>query len=365
MMLHQGFWRGKRVLVTGHTGFKGSWLCHWLLAEGARVAGVAQVPTTTPALFDLLCLAGRMRHHLCDVRDALGVAAVVAAEAPDVVLHLAAQPLVRLSYREPAATWSTNVQGTINVLEAVRAVDSVRACVVVTSDKCYENRSWVWGYREDEAMGGHDPYSASKGAAELAVASWRRSFFSDPAGCRLASGRAGNVIGGGDWADDRIVTDCMRAIQAGMPVRLRNPSATRPWQHVLEPLSGYLHLAWRLCQVDGDHYAEGWNFGPSDTSVVTVESLARQLVRAYGDGAIVAQHDSQQPHEATVLKLDGSKAASRLGWRAVWDVGTTAERTAAWYREHRTGTAAARLVDGDIAAYAAAAAAAGAPWNAP
>ncbi len=346
-----GFWRGRRVFVTGHTGFKGSWLCHWLLAEGAEVSGYALAPVTTPALFDLLGLATRMRHTVGDVRDHQAVLAAVSAARPEVVLHLAAQPLVRLSYREPRATWETNVLGTVNVLDAVRANGEVRACVVVSSDKCYENREWLWGYREDEAMGGHDPYSSSKGATELAVTSWRRSFFADSAGCRVASARAGNVIGGGDWSADRIVTDFVLAIQAGRPLRLRHPQATRPWQHVLEPLSGYLNLAWRLCQEDGQRFAEGWNFGPADTSVTTVENLARQLVAAYGSGTVEIAADSPQVHEAGLLKLDCSKAAARLGWRGVWDVAETARRTAAWYREQQAGRSAVAMVDADLLAY--------------
>ena len=357
-----GFWRSRRVLVTGHTGFKGAWLCHWLLAEGARVTGFALAPATTPALAPLLGLERRVQQHLGDVRDADAVRRVISEADPEVVLHLAAQPLVRQSYREPRATWETNVLGTINVLEAVRATPSVRACIVVTSDKCYENREWVWGYREDEAMGGHDPYSSSKGATELAVASWRRAFFTDPAGCRLATARAGNVIGGGDWADDRIVTDLIRAIQAGRPLRLRRPHATRPWQHVLEPLAAYVHLAWRLCQRDGAGWAEGWNFGPADGNVTTVDALARQLAAAYGSGVIEHASDAAAPHEAGLLKLDCSKAQARLGWHGVWDVATTVARTAAWYRAQHDGAAADALVDADLAAYTAAAAAQRLPW---
>lgn len=358
----QGFWQGRRVLVMGHTGFKGSWLCHWLLGEGADVSGFALAPATTPALFDLLGLATRMRHTLGDVRDANAVSALVASARPEVVLHLAAQPLVRLSYREPRATWETNVLGTVNVLEAVRANSGVRACVVVSSDKCYENREWLWGYRENEAMGGHDPYSSSKGATELAVASWRRSFFSDPAGCRVASARAGNVIGGGDWSADRIVTDFVSAIQAGRPVQLRNPHATRPWQHVLEPLSGYLHLAWRLCQEDGPSLAEGWNFGPADASVSTVVDLAQRLVAAYGSGVVEVASEMTQPHEAGLLKLDCSKAAARLGWRGLWSAAETARRTALWYREQYAGRSAESLVDADLQAYVAEARRQNIPW---
>ncbi len=350
-----GTWAGRRVLVTGHTGFKGSWLSHWLLAEGADVAGYALAPDTTPALFNLLGLAQRLRHIEADVRDAGRLAAEVAAFRPEVVLHLAAQPLVRRSYREPRQTWETNVLGTVNLLEAVRACDAVRACVVVTSDKCYENREWLWGYREDEALGGHDPYSSSKGAAELAVASWRRSF---PGGVRLASARAGNVIGGGDWSADRIVTDFILAIQAGQPLRLRNPHATRPWQHVLEPLSGYLTLADRLLESDGDRCAEAWNFGPSDASVTTVAELARLLVAAWGVGAVDASTVAPPLHEAGLLKLDASKAAARLGWRGRWDVVETATRTARWYRALTEGADARALVDADLAAFSAAAAAA-------
>ncbi len=341
-------WRGRRVLVTGHTGFKGSWLCHWLLAEGAEVTGYALAPNTQPSLFNLLDLAGRLQHGEADVRDASALAAAVAKAEPEVVFHLAAQPLVRRSYREPRETWETNVLGTVNVLEAVRSCPAVRACVVVTSDKCYENREWVWGYRENEAMGGHDPYSASKGAAELAVASWRRSF---PGGARIASARAGNVIGGGDWCDDRIVTDFVKAILAGQPLRLRHPQATRPWQHVLEPLSGYLQLADRLCKPDGDRFAEAWNFGPAETSVTSVETLARALIAAWGAGTVEVEAAADRVHEACLLKLDCAKAATRLDWRGRWGMAETVQRTAHWYRDLAAGADARRLVDADLAAY--------------
>lgn len=363
-MFHNAFHQ-RRVLVTGHTGFKGAWLSQWLLDLGAEVHGCALAPDTTPSLFDLLGLERRLTsHRIVDVRDGAAVHNAVAAIRPEIVLHLAAQPLVRLSYREPAATWATNVQGTVHLLEALRAVGGVRACVVVTSDKCYENREQVWGYRESEAMGGHDPYSSSKGAAEIAVSSWRRSFFQDPTGLRLASGRAGNVIGGGDWSADRIVVDFVKAIAAGQPLRLRNPGATRPWQHVLEPLSGYLWLAARLLGDDGPRFTEGWNFGPADASVTAVKDLAERLVAAWGTGIVETPGNAGQPHEAGLLKLDVSKAAAHLAWKGVWDVQRTAEETVAWYKAHHQGDADMHaLTQQQIAAYTADARHAGLAWT--
>lgn len=341
-------WKDRRILVTGHTGFKGSWLCQWLLDEGAEVAGFALAPEAPPALFSALELASRLRHVVGDIRDAAAIRTCIHDFRPEVVLHLAAQPLVRRSYREPALTWSTNVLGTVNLLEAVRDCPAVRACVVVTSDKCYENREWVWGYREDEAMGGHDPYSASKGATELAVASWRRSF---PDMAPVATGRAGNVIGGGDWNADRIVTDFVAAMQAGTTLQLRNPGATRPWQHVLEPLSGYLMLARRLLEPTGRTYAEGWNFGPAVEGVATVEALARELVAAWGSGRVEAATVKPTLHEAGTLRLDCSKAAARLGWQALWGMPETVRRTARWYRDFARGASATELCRADLDAY--------------
>jgi CDP-glucose 4,6-dehydratase len=365
LVMFGGRFAGTRVLVTGHTGFKGSWLCEWLLGLGAEVTGIALEPDTEPSLFRLLGLERRLAgHRILDVRDHAALLATVREARPEIVLHLAAQPLVRLSYREPKATWDVNVGGTVNLLEAVRATPGVRACVVVTSDKCYENREQLWGYRESDAMGGHDPYSSSKGAAELAVASWRRAFLHDPTGCRLASARAGNVIGGGDWSPDRIVVDFVTAIAAGRPLRLRNPGATRPWQHVLEPLSGYLWLAARLLDEDGPRFADGWNFGPADASVSTVGDLANRLVAAWGSGRVETPGSAGQPHEAGLLKLDVSKAAALLGWHGLWDVQRTVTETVAWYRAHHTGGAdLAGLTRHQIAAYTADAQAADLAWT--
>ena len=360
-----GVFMGRRVLVTGHTGFKGSWLCQWLLDLGAQIHGIALAPATDPALFDVLNLKQRIDHRVLDIRDGAALRSAVAAIEPELVFHLAAQPLVRLSYREPAETWATNVLGTVHLLESIRACATVRACVVVTSDKCYENREQLWGYRESDAMGGHDPYSSSKGATELAVASWRRSFFHAPTSCRLASARAGNVIGGGDWATDRIVTDFVSAIRRGQPLTLRNPLATRPWQHVLEPLSGYLNLAAHLVRDDGQMFADGWNFGPAETSVVTVELLARALAAEWGAGTVRVEQDPTRPHEAGLLKLDGSKAAARLGWRSIWDMPTTLRHTVAWYKTHADGASSESLralTHRQITEYSAEAARLGMPW---
>jgi len=346
----EGWFRGLPILVTGHTGFKGSWLCHWLVRLGAHVTGVALEPETKPALFSALGLAGRIDHRVIDIRDGAALERLMREVRPAAVLHLAAQSLVRRSYTEPKVTWNVNVGGTVNLLEAIRAVDSVGVCVVVTSDKCYENHEREASYREDDPLGGFDPYSSSKGAAEIAVASWRRSFFA-ASRCRIATARAGNVIGGGDWSADRIVPDFARAIAAGQPLRLRNPRATRPWQHVLEPLSGYLLLLWLLGQQDAESVAEAWNFGPPDECIITAEALARQLVVAWGSGTVEIAEELGQPHEAGLLHLDCSKAKRRLGWRARWGIVETVQRTAHWYREFSQGADARELVDADIDSY--------------
>jgi len=348
-------WKGRRVFLTGHTGFKGSWLSLWLQALGAEVSGYALAPATAPALFDLARVGEGMTSTLGDIRDLAGLTAALQQARPEVVLHLAAQALVRASYGDPVGTYGTNVMGTVHLLEAVRATPGVRAVVVVTSDKCYENREWLWGYREDEPMGGHDPYSNSKGCAELVTGAYRRSFFPPSRhaehGVALASARAGNVIGGGDWAEDRLVPDILRAIEADQPAVIRSPGAVRPWQHVLEPLSGYLTLAEALLQ-QGSGFAEAWNFGPFDADARPVAWLVESLTRTWGEGAgfrIEAAGDAL--HEAHLLKLDTSKARARLDWQPRWDLGTCLASIVQWHRARLAGADPRALTLDQIAAY--------------
>ena len=329
------FWGGKRVLVTGHTGFKGSWLTLWLKRLGAEVTGLALVPDTHPSLFTL-AVADDGPSLFVDIRDLAAVRASFKEARPEIVLHLAAQALVRPSYADPVGTYATNVMGTVHVLEAARETPSVRAVVVVTSDKAYENREWPWAYRETEAMGGYDPYSNSKGCAELVVSAYRSSFFSR-SDIRLASARAGNVIGGGDWSVDRLIPDIVRAFERGRSVEIRSPSAIRPWQHVLEPLAGYLTLAERLCGSDGAAFAEAWNFGPADEDCRAVSYVIDQVAKAWGGDARWHLSDKQQPHEATFLKVDASKARARLGWDRRLQLGDALSWTAEWYREQGKG----------------------------
>ena len=330
------FWRGKRVFITGHTGFKGSWLCLLLQHWGADLKGYALAPSTAPALFSEANVAGGMTSEIGDVRDLEALTASMMAFEPEIVIHMAAQPLVLLSYREPVETYEVNVMGTVNLLEAVRHSPSVKAVINVTTDKCYENREWVWGYRESEPMGGRDPYSSSKGCSELVTAAYRSSFFTRPVSPAVASARAGNVIGGGDWADDRLIPDILRGFEGGIPVVIRNPRATRPWQHVLEPVSGYLLLAERL-YTNGHEYAEGWNFGPLDEDAKPVDWILNHMVKLWGEGAHWEFDKEAQHHEAQLLKLDISKASHRLNWRPRWELSKTLDSIVEWQQSWLAG----------------------------
>lgn len=329
------FWSGRRVLVTGHTGFKGGWLSLWLQQLGAEVTGYALAPPTWPSLFEAARVGAGMHSVLGDVRDFDALHTTLAEFRPEIVFHLAAQPLVALSYQRPVDTYASNVLGTVHLLEAVRQIGGVRAVVNVTSDKCYANREWVWGYRENESMGGDDPYSSSKGCAELVTSAYRTSFFSptDYArhGVALASARAGNVIGGGDWAAHRLIPDLIRAFQAGRPASIRCPEAVRPWQHVLEPLSGYLQLAERL-HIEGTTFAEGWNFGSAEADARPVHWLVERLAALWGPGASWALDAGPHPHEAHCLKLDCAKARTRLGWKPRWNLEEALAKTVEWYQ---------------------------------
>ena len=330
----KNFFQGKRIFITGHTGFKGSWLCLWLHKLGAEIHGYALEPTTTPSLFDLANVSELLcSHNIADVRDAVALADVMQQGQPEIVIHMAAQPLVRDSYRIPVDTYAINVMGTVHLLEAVRQCRSVKAVVNVTTDKCYENHEWAWGYRENEPMGGFDPYSSSKGCSELVTAAYRNSFFQHSVA--LASARAGNVIGGGDWATDRLIPDCINALLAEEPVRIRNPHAIRPWQHVLEPLSGYLTLAQRLYE-SGQEYAEGWNFGPTDDDAKSVEWIVRRMCELWGNNARHEIDAGDHPHEAHYLKLDCSKARMRLGWQPRWNLEKALNNIIEWTNVYRS-----------------------------
>lgn len=332
------FWKDKKVFLTGHTGFKGSWLSIWLHSLGANVTGYALEPPTGPSLFVLARVGELVTSVIADVRDLERLKGEMSAASPDIVIHMAAQPLVRDSYKIPVETYAINVMGTVHLLEAVRACPSVRAVVNVTTDKVYENREWHWGYRENEPFGGFDPYSNSKGCSELVTAAYRSSYF-NPAeyarhGVALASARAGNVIGGGDWAVDRLIPDILRAVLADEPVRIRNPHAIRPWQHVLEPLSGYLALAQKL-YTDGIRFAEGWNFGPSDDDARPVEWIVCRMCAGWGDGARYEIDAGEHPHEAHYLKLDCSKARAELGWQPRWSLERSLDSIIAWTHAFR------------------------------
>ena len=348
--MNPAFWRGKRVFLTGHTGFKGSWISLWLQNLGAELTGFARQPPTRPSLFEEARVADGMRSLIGDIRDLSALQQAIQAVKPEIVIHMAAQPLVRYAYQNSVETYATNVMGTVHVLEAVRNTPGVKAVHNVTTDKCYENKEWLWGYREDEPMGGHDPYSNSKGCAELVTSAYRRSFFQDK-GIALASARAGNVIGGGDWAADRLIPDILRAFEKSQPVIIRNPYATRPWQHVLEPLSGYLTLAERLC-TGGQACAEGWNFGPHDDDARPVQWIVEHMVSSWGNGASWQLDGGEHPHEANYLKLDISKAKARLGWQPRLALPAALEKITAWHHAYLAATDMHEFTMQQIANYA-------------
>ena len=335
MAINKNFWRGKKVLITGHTGFKGSWLSLWLQSLGAEVVGVSLDVPTTPSLYEQANVSENMISLREDIRDVVAIRKIFQDHLPEIVFHLAAQPLVRLSYREPVETYEINVMGTLHVLEGIRSVDSVRSAVMITTDKCYQNKEWVWGYRETDTLGGHDPYSSSKGAAELLISSYRNSYFpqdkySDHK-TAIASARAGNVIGGGDWAEDRLIPDIIKAFKNNEKVIIRNPKSTRPWQHVLEPLSGYLKLAEQL-EKNGDQYAEAWNFGPAEIDARPVHWIVEKMAKLWGENANWINDKSEHPHEANYLKLDCSKAHMKLNWYPRWDISETLLRIVEWHK---------------------------------
>lgn len=344
------FWKNKKVFLTGHTGFKGSWLSLWLLDMGAIVKGYALDPYTSPNLFTEAKVAEHMQSEIGDIRDLNQIMKSMQKFDPDVLIHMAAQPLVRQSYKDPVETYSTNVMGTVNVLEAARHCKNLKAIVSVTTDKCYENKEWVWGYRENEAMGGHDPYSSSKGCAELVTSAYRRSFFSTKDMASLASARAGNVIGGGDWADDRLIPDILRAFEKQKPVIIRNPLSTRPWQHVLEPLSGYLVLAQALYR-KGDEFAQAWNFGPKDEDCRSVQWILDLMVKKWGKGASWELDQNNNPHEAGFLKLDVSKAKAYLKWEPKWNLDHALQLIVYWNKNFRVGLNTKEMCLQEIANY--------------
>ncbi|WP_342740143.1 CDP-glucose 4,6-dehydratase [Bradyrhizobium sp. B117] len=336
LVINRSFWVGKRVFLTGHTGFKGAWLCLLLSQLGAEVYGLALEPESEDGLFVSAAVKDIVHHTIGDIREVDAVGKAVDAAQPDIVIHMAAQPLVRRSYQAPVETYATNVMGTVHLLECVRSVPTVQAVVIVTSDKCYENREWPWSYREADQLGGRDPYSNSKGCAEMVTAAYRDSFFQTKTAARVATVRAGNVIGGGDWSTDRLVPDAMRAFISKQPLRIRNPSSVRPWQHVLDPLIGYLVLTERLVN-EGKRFEGGWNFGPQMDGEVSVAVLADALVRHWGEGCSWEREHGEQPHEANYLKLDCSKARNLLGWRPLIEFEDVLRLTVDWYRAHQRG----------------------------
>jgi CDP-glucose 4,6-dehydratase len=343
-MIFNDVYRGKKVLVTGHTGFKGSWLTIWLQMLGAEVTGYALPPDTDPSMFVAARLAERICHIEADIRDSERIGQVISETKPEIIFHLAAQPLVRKSYAMPHLTYETNVMGTVNLLEAIRKAPSVKACLIITSDKCYENKEWEYAYRENDPLGGFDPYSSSKAAAELVVAAYRNSFFDrhdSEQGIKIASARAGNVIGGGDWAQDRIIPDVIRSLAQGKPVAVRNPNAIRPWQHVLEPLAGYLWLT-ALMLTEGNDLAEAWNFGPDSYDCLTVSQLVEGIIDLWGSGQWedVSNQDGLKLHESKYLQLDCAKTQRILGWSPVYRIADALQATLDWYRHYYTSPVA-------------------------
>lgn len=346
--LRSDFWRGRRVLLTGHTGFKGGWLALWLQRLGAQVTGISLHPNTTPNLFELARVAEGMNSHFCDIRDMAALSSIVATARPEIVFHLAAQPLVRASYREPLATFGSNVMGTAHLLDTLRRLDSVKVAVMVTTDKVYHNNEWLYPYRESDALGGHDPYSASKAASEIIIASYRDVFLAEQ-GVAVASARAGNVIGGGDWSEDRLIPDAVRAWQSGQPLEIRRPQAIRPWQHVLEPLAGYLTLAHKLWQQP--ELAGAYNFGPQTDKAATVRQVVELARTDYGNGEVAYGDGTEGVHEAGWLALEIAKARILLGIAPKWALAETVNRTMTWYRAQHAGADARNLCEAEMAAY--------------
>jgi len=345
MKLFHDIYKGKRVLITGHTGFKGSWLSVWLSELGADIIGYALKPSTTPNLFEISSISKKITSILGDIRDLEKLKSIFKKHKPEIVFHLAAQSLVRYSYREPVVTFETNVMGTINLLEACRHSPSVRVIINVTSDKCYENKGWIWGYRENDPMGGYDPYSSSKGCTELITNAYRNAFFNlqeygKTHNIALSSVRAGNIIGGGDWAEDRLIPDCVKALSKNKKIAIRNPKSTRPWQYVLDPLAGYLLLGASMYK-DAVKYSGPWNFGPSDDSLLTVKEIVKLVIKHWGNGDFIIEklrHEKlRQPHEAKLLKLDASKAYTLLGWKPIYNIYEAVKRTIHWYKEFYYG----------------------------
>jgi CDP-glucose 4,6-dehydratase len=339
-VIDKSFWKRKKVFLTGHTGFKGSWLCLWLYKLGAEVTGYALNPPTSPSLFELSRIDRLVTSVIADVRDRQTLSRTLILAEPDIVIHMAAQPIVRDSYKVPVETYDINVMGTVNVLEAVRSCKTVKAFINITTDKCYENKEWIWGYRENEPLGGYDPYSSSKACSELVTVAYRSSFFNPEEygihGVAVATARAGNVIGGGDWASDRLIPDCVRALLNGEKIKIRNPKAVRPWQHVLDPLNGYLILAQKLV-AEGPYYSGAWNFAPDDSDAVPVESIVKRLYAQWGKRASYTISKGKQPHEAHYLRLDCSKAKAELGWRPRWKLDKTIDSIVEWTRAYQQG----------------------------